>query len=464
MIYKSTRGHAERLSFDEVLLTGLASDGGLYLPERWPKFSNSDWLAMKGLSYEELAALIVEPFIGDSLIRDNINELIRDSYKHFTHRDRAPLVNISRNMWLMELFHGPTLAFKDYALQVLGNSFDKILTEKGTRVTIVGATSGDTGSAAIAACANRESIDIFILHPKGRVSDFQRRQMTTVDSSNVNNIAINGTFDDCQALVKLMFKDSIFKEKLNLSAVNSINWARILFQIVYYVYAALSLGAPNSSVVFSVTTGNFGYVFAGYCAKRMGLPIDIFLIGSNSNDILTRFLENGIMKVKDVIPTISPAMDIQVSSNFERLLYDLYSGDSDAVAGLMQELAIKGQYQVIPRVLKKIQSNFIGGKLDDEGIKKVMKKYYNNNDVLLDPHTAIAVDNAEKFNLSSSLPCIILSTAHPAKFSESVKSATGVSPEIPDTMRDIYDLKESFVELPNDLQKVKKFILNRSRL
>ena len=369
MKYCSTRGSAPHIDFDDVLLTGLANDGGLYIPHKWPSFSESEINNMQGMTYGELATEIVQPFTEGSLIQEDLKKLILETYKSFSHSDVAPLRNIKKNIWIMELYHGPSLSFKDYALQVIGNIFESLLLKKNKTINIVGATSGDTGSAAISSCANRSGMNIFILHPEGRVSEVQRRQMTTVNSSNVFNIAIKGTFDDCQSLVKLMFKDENFRERINLSAVNSINWARILFQIVYYFYAVLSIGSQNKSVSFAVPTGNFGNVFAGYCSKKMGLPISKFYVGSNNNDILTRFFSSSSMVIKDVIPTISPAMDIQVSSNFERLLYDAYEGDYLQVNKLMRNFSNKKSFTVDPEVFKKIKLYFQGYKLNDEQTK-----------------------------------------------------------------------------------------------
>ncbi|MBF0374812.1 MAG: threonine synthase, partial [Alphaproteobacteria bacterium] len=337
MRYVSTRGHAPALAFDDVLLTGLARDGGLYVPETWPQFEPDAIRAMAGLSYEDLAVKVMLPFLGGTIPEDAFAELVSETCAAFGHEAVAPLRQLGRGDWLMELFHGPTLAFKDHALQLLGRLFDHVLCQRGQRVTIVGATSGDTGSAAIEACRDRASIDIVILHPKGRVSDVQRRQMTTVLSPNVHNVAIEGTFDDCQDLVKALFADLAFRDEMRLSAVNSINWARIMAQIVYYFAAATALGAPDRKLSFAVPTGNFGNVYAGYAARAMGLPIERFVVGSNSNDILTRFFESGAMTMGGVVPTLSPSMDIQVSSNFERLLFDLVGRDGAKVEALMAE-------------------------------------------------------------------------------------------------------------------------------
>ena len=325
MRYLSTRGGQPSLAFDEVLLTGLARDGGLFLPESWPQL---DLASLGGLDYPTLAARVMLPFLGGRIGEADFARLVQESYAGFGHKAVAPLKQIDSRLWLMELFHGPTLAFKDVALQLLGRLYDHVLGKRGQRITIVGATSGDTGSAAIEACRDRPAIDIFILHPQGRTSEVQRRQMTTVLSPNVRNIAIRGSFDDCQDLVKGLFADATFRDEMHLAAVNSINWGRIMAQIVYYVWAALALGAPRRRVAFAVPTGNFGNVYAGYAARAMGLPIEKLMVGSNRNDILTRFIAGGAMKIGTVHPTLSPSMDIQVSSNAERLLFDLFDRDA----------------------------------------------------------------------------------------------------------------------------------------
>ena len=464
MKYCSTRGSAPHLGFDDVLLTGLANDGGLYIPNEWPYFSDSEIRKMKGLSYGELATKIIYPFIQGSIIQNNLQEIIIETYKSFNHSKVAPIRQLKENIWIMELYHGPTLSFKDYALQVIGSIFENILSKNNRNINIVGATSGDTGSAAISSCANRSGMNIFILHPEGRISEVQRRQMTTVNSPNVFNIAIKGTFDDCQSLVKLMFKDEIFREKLNLSAVNSINWARILFQIVYYFYAVLSIGALNKSVSFSVPTGNFGNVFAGYCSKKIGLPISKFYIGSNNNDILTRFFSNRSMIIKDVVPTISPAMDIQVSSNFERLLYDVYKGDHLKINNLMRDFSEKKCFTVDPEIFKKIKSNFEAYKLDDEETKSIMKKTFDESQYILDPHTAVGLGAIDNFSNILDDPLVVLSTAHPSKFPDAVKSAIGRNPSLPDSIKDLYNLKEDYNVLPNNLDLVKDYIYSNASL
>lgn len=458
MKYVSTRGKAPVLGFDDVLLAGLARDGGLYVPESWPTFSRAEISALRGLSYAELAVRVMAPFVGDSISEDDLRKIVTETYGVFGHRAVAPLKQLDGNLWLMELFHGPTLAFKDYALQFLGRMFDHVLTKRGERVTIVGATSGDTGSAAIEACRDRAAIDIFILFPDGRVSDVQRRQMTTVTSSNVHCVAVKGTFDDCQDAVKAMFNHTAFRDEMNLSAVNSINWARIMAQVVYYFWAALRLGAPEQPVAFSVPTGNFGNVFAGYVALKMGLPIDRFVIGSNSNDILTRFFETGAMTMDGVYPTISPSMDIQVSSNFERLLFDVVGRDGQAVEAMMNQFRQSGSYSLDAAPLAQARALFQGLRLSDQQTKDAIGEWYRATGELLDPHSVIGVDAAVRSQRNPAVPMVALATAHPAKFPLAVKDASGVHPDLPARMADLFDRQERFSVLPNDVAGLEAFV------
>jgi threonine synthase len=459
--YISTRGDAPILEFDEVMLAGLASDGGLYVPETWPHFSADDIRAMRGLSYAELATRVMLPFLGGRIPEADFVDLVQAAYAGFDHPATVPLKQLDDNLWLMELFHGPTLAFKDVALQLLGRLFDYVLKRRGERVTIVGATSGDTGSAAIEACRDREAVDIFILHPDGRVSDVQRRQMTTVPSANVHNIAIDGSFDDCQDLVKAMFGAADFRSEMRLSAVNSINWARIMAQIVYYFRAGLALGAPDRPVAFAVPTGNFGNVYAGYAARKMGLPVAQFMIGSNRNDILTRFMETGVMEVRDVEPSLSPSMDIQVSSNFERLLFDTCEGEGRAVMQTMIEFRKTGRMTVPQGGMKMINALFDGYRLDDDETLDAIDTEYRASGELLDPHSAIGVAAGRAKARYPSTPMVALATAHPAKFPRAVERATGVSPDLPDRLADLFDREERYDVLPNDLDAVMAHIRAR---
>lgn len=463
MRYVSTRGAAPVLGFDEVLLAGLARDGGLYVPEAWPQFAAADIAALAGLPYAEVAHRVMRPFVGDALGDAALADILRDSYAGFRHPAVAPLKQLDARTWLLELFHGPTLAFKDYALQVVGRLFDHVLEARDERVTIVGATSGDTGSAAIEACRDRARVDIFILHPKDRVSEVQRRQMTTVDAPNVFNIAVEGTFDDCQDLVKAMFNDAPFRDSLRLSAVNSINWARILAQIVYYFVAAVALGAPGRSLTFAVPTGNFGNVYAGYAARRMGLPVSRLIVGSNRNDILPRFFETGSLRTAEVHPTLSPSMDIQVSSNFERLLFDLYDGEGQAVGEALNEFRRTGQLAAGQGRLSRAKETFSAIRLDDDETLAVMARLHRETGEILDPHSAIGVAAAEAVT-GDREPVVALATAHPAKFPDAVERACGVRPPLPASLSDLFERRERMSVLPNDLTTIQSYVRSRARV
>ncbi len=464
MYYVSTRGAAPRASFDEVLLTGLASDGGLFVPEDWPRFSDDDLRALRGLDYPELACAVMAPFLDDAISTSTFENIVRDAYGIFDHSAVTPLVQLDSDLWLMELFHGPTLAFKDVALQLLGRMLEHVLDRRHERVTIIGATSGDTGSAAIEACRDRDAVDIVILHPQGRVSEVQRRQMTTVDSANVHNVAVEGTFDDCQDLVKAMFNDRPFREEQHLAAANSINWARIMAQTVYYFHAALALGGPDRAVAFSVPTGNFGNVFAADVARRMGLPIKRLYVGSNRNDILTRFLETGEMAAAPVEPTLSPSMDIQNSSNFERLLFELHGRDGDAVNRDMKTLRETGRFAVDGASLSEARSVFEGMRLDDRDTTNAIAHFYESTGQLLDPHSAIGAWIAREKKSDAAVPVVSLATAHPAKFPEAVEQATGVKPNLPSRLADLLQRPEHYTVLPNDLGAVRAFIRDNVEL
>ncbi len=466
MKYVSTRGAAPALAFDDVLLTGLARDGGLYVPESWPAFTPDDIRALAGLPYAEAAFRVMPPFVGDALGDADLKAIAEAAYAGFGHPAVAPLKQLDAGLWLMELFHGPTLAFKDMALQVVGRLFDHVLERRGARVTIVGATSGDTGSAAIEACRGRERIDIFILHPKGRVSEVQRRQMTTVQADNVFNIAIEGTFDDCQDLVKAMFNDAPFRDEMVLSAVNSINWARIMGQIAYYMVAGAALGARSRAVAFAVPTGNFGNVYAGYAAKRMGLPVARFIVGSNRNDILTRFFKTGTMTMEEVMPSLSPSMDIQISSNFERLLFDLYDGEGAAVAAAMEEFRKAGTLDLGQARWARALELFEGERRDDEQTLAEIARVHKETGELVDPHTAvgIAAARAKAAEMDDpNTPVIALATAHPAKFPDAVEKATGIRPALPARMADLYEREERLAVLPNELGQVQAFVREAGR-
>jgi threonine synthase len=462
--YISTRGDAPALAFDDVLLTGLARDGGLYVPESWPQFSASDLETMRHLSYPDLACRIMTPFLGGTIPEDDFAEMVAGAYASFVSKDVVPMVDMGDGHWLMELFHGPTLAFKDVALQLLGRLFDHVLQRRGERITIVGATSGDTGSAAIEACKDREAIDIVMLYPFGRVSEVQQRQMTTVASANIHNVAIEGTFDDCQDLVKACFNDLPFRDEVHLSAVNSINWARIMAQIVYYFHAGLKLGAPGKSVGFAVPTGNFGNVFAGYAAHLMGLPVDQFIVASNRNDILFRFFEKNAMEMEAVVPTLSPSMDIQVSSNFERLLFDLLDRDGVKVSDAMAEFRHSGKLAIAESTWKKSRERFDAYRVDDAMTSEVIDRVYRESGILIDPHTAVGVEAARMKRHDPAQAMVSLATAHPSKFPGAVKEAAGVTPELPAHLSDLFEREERFTVLPNQLYLLQEFIRSRSKV
>ncbi len=464
MKYVSTRGEAPELSFDDVLLAGLASDGGLYVPAEWPQFSASVFEEMAGLSYADIAFLVIQPFVGGSIPDSQLRKIIYESYADFSHEAVAPLKQIGANEWLLELFHGPTLAFKDFALQLLGRMFGHVLASRKQRITIVGATSGDTGSAAIEACRDRDNVDIFILFPQGRVSPVQQRQMTTVEAANVHAIAVDGTFYDCQDLVKAMFNESQFRTEQNLSAVNSINWARVMIQIVYYVVAAVRLGAPHRPLRFAVPTGNFGNVLAGWAAWKCGLPVDRLIIGTNSNDILCRFFETGEMRIADVEETLSPSMDIQVSSNFERLLFYMLDGDGAAVREWLSKFRKTGTMSLDDTRLTKARDHFDAARLDDKGTRRVIQETLERTGELIDPHSAIAVDAARQCRGDIAVPVVSLATAHPAKFPDAVEAATAVRPHLPPRLADLFERTERFATLANDANSLQDFIRHTSRL
>ncbi len=450
--YVSTRGQAAPRGFAGVLLAGLAEDGGLFVPEAWPSFSASDLRAMRGLPYPEVAARVLQPFVGDSFEPRALRTLCQEAYAGFGHPATAPLVQLETGLFALELFHGPTLAFKDMAMQVIGRMFDHVLQRDGRRVTIVGATSGDTGSAAIEACRGRAQIDVAILHPAGRTSEVQRRQMTTVRAANVANIAVDGTFDDCQDLVKAMFADEPFREALHLSAVNSINWARVAAQIPYYVYAALALGSPDREVAFSVPTGNFGNVLAGWAARQIGVPIARLVVGSNRNDILARFFEANDMTVHAVEPSLSPSMDIQVSSNFERLLFELLGRDPAQTAQAMRRFRSTGSMNVPEPAWMEARALFQGFRLDDPGTTAEMRRLHAQG-YLACPHSAIGVA-AARAHPCGAVPIVALATAHPAKFPAAVEAATGIRPPLPPRLADLYEREERFTRAANRLDDV----------
>jgi threonine synthase len=457
MNYVSTRGKAPTLGFEQVTLAGLASDGGLYLPVGWPRLSPDDLVALRGASYVDTAVAVMRPFVGDALDESELRELCTQAYGRFSHDAVTPLVQLDHQHWLLELFHGPTLAFKDVALQLLGLLFERFLSRRDAHLTVIGATSGDTGSAAIDALAGRAKVDIFMLHPKGRVSDVQRRQMTTVMAPNVHNIAIEGSFDDAQALVKAMFGDAEFAGRFSLSAVNSINWARLMAQIVYYVYAAVRLGAPERKVAFSVPTGNFGDVFAGYVAARMGLPIERLIVATNVNDILHRALSAGDYSVGAVTATVAPSMDIQISSNF-----DLHDRDGGALAGAMQEFETTRRMTLTSDQRARAAGLFSSARVDEDEMALAMRWASTRAGQVIDPHTAIGLAAARAGTFDPAVPVVTLATAHPAKFRDAVERATGIRPHLPPRLAGLFDREESCTTLPAEIKAIQAHIAERA--
>lgn len=461
MKYISTRGDAAKLGFCDAVLTGLARDGGLFVPETWPQLSSTKITEMAGKSYSDIAMMVLSPFVDGEIPDSDLRVMIEEAYGDFGHDAVAPLIQSGPNEYILELFHGPTMAFKDVAMQLLSRIVDHILNERGKRVTIVGATSGDTGGAAIEAFKGRDNSDIFILFPNGKVSDVQRWQMTGVTDANVHAIAIEGNFDDCQTLVKDLFNNLAFRDKLSLSGVNSINWGRIMAQVVYYFTSAVALGAPDKKISFTVPTGNFGDIFAGFVAKKMGLPIDKLIIATNSNDILPRTLETGRYEMSGVAATTSPSMDIQISSNFERLLFEASGRDSDIVNGYMGSLAQSGSFSIADENLNKVKAEFVAGRASEEDVAQTIASVLQNNDYLLDPHSAVGVHVARQ-NVGDS-PMVILATAHPAKFPDAVEAACGQRPALPEKSKDLMRGQERFTVLENDPKILQDFISSRSR-
>ncbi len=458
MQYISTRGQAPALNFEEAMLSGLARDGGLYVPESWPQMGADEIAALAGLSYEEIAFRVMKPFVGDSFTDTEFRGIIERAYASFHHDARVPLVQLGANDFMLELHHGPTLAFKDVAMQLIGQMFDAALKRRGERVTIVGATSGDTGSAAIEAFAGLDSVDVFIMYPHGRVSEVQRRQMTTPTAANIHALAVDGDFDDCQARLKDMFNDFDFRDQVRLAGVNSINWARVMAQVVYYFTAAVSLGAPMRKVSFTVPTGNFGDVFAGYVAKRMGLPIDRLVIATNQNDILHRTLADGDHSKSGVTPSISPSMDIQVSSNFERLLFDLYDREGAAVAQLMDDLQNKGGFALSQGALERLRAEFDSGRCSEEETAETIRFAKEHYGEILCPHSAVALKVAREERGDPAVPMLVLATAHAAKFPDAVEAACGIRPALPPHMADLFERPERVTRVANDLSAIETII------
>ena len=459
MRYISTRGKAPTLNFEDVLLAGLASDGGLYVPENLPRFTVEEIASWADLPYHELAFRVMRPFVAGCIDDADFKAIVKDTYSVFEHSAVAPLRQLDSNEWVLELFHGPTLAFKDFALQLLGRLLDHFLSKRNERVVIMGATSGDTGSAAIEGCRRCENVDIFILHPHQRVSEVQRRQMTSALSDNIHNIAIEGNFDDCQEMVKASFADQSFLIGTRLVAVNSINWARIMAQIVYYFHAAIQLGGPQRSIAFSVPTGNFGDIFAGYLARNMGLPINQLIVATNRNDILHRFMSGNRYNKDALHPTLSPSMDIMVSSNFERLLFDMHGRDGAKVTELMDHFRATGEMSVEDERWTETRKLFDSLAVDDEQTCATIAKVYKDTGELLDPHTAIGVHAARECRRSLATPMVTLGTAHPVKFPEAVQKAVpSASPVLPMHMADLFEREERCTVLANDLAVVQDFV------
>ncbi len=463
MKYVSTRGNAPRLDFSDVLLTGLARDGGLYVPEQWPRLSSAQIADFAGKPYGDVAFDVLTPFVGDCIGRADLKRMIGQAYGTFRHPAVTPLVQTGSNEFVLELFHGPTLAFKDVAMQLLGLLMDHVLAERDQRATIVGATSGDTGGAAIDAFKGRDRTDMFILFPEGRVSPVQQRQMTTIPDENVHALALEGTFDDCQGIVKSMFNHFAFRDRVMLAGVNSINWARIMAQVVYYFVAGTALGAPHRKVSFTVPTGNFGDIFAGYVAAKMGLPIDRLVIATNVNDILARTLESGRYQTDGVVPTMAPSMDIQVSSNFERLLFEVSGRDGGSVKAMMDGLSQSGGFDISDGSLEDIRAQFDAGRADEEACAQTISSVLEDAGYLLDPHTAIAVAVARARSAAGDGPMVVLATAHPAKFPGAVEEACGVRPALPVWQGDLMSRPEKFEILSASQAAVEDFILANAR-
>ena len=462
MKYISTRGLAPSLGFDDVLLAGLARDGGLYVPETWPQLSPATIAGFAGRPFHEVAVDVIEPFVGATISRADLTVMTKAAYASFGHPAVTPLVQIDRDTWVLELFHGPTLAYKDVAMQLLARMMDHVLEKRGERATIVGATSGDTGGAAIEAFRGSKRVDVIILFPDGRVSDVQRRMMTTATEPNVHAVAVDGTFDDCQALVKGMFNHHAFRDEVRLSGVNSINWARIMAQVTYYFVAASALGAPHRRVSFSVPTGNFGDILAGFVAKKMGLPIDRLIIAANSNDILARAVETGIYETRGVHVTSSPSMDIQVSSNFERYLFEASGRDATLIRNQMASLAQSGRFE-IGAAAKPLATEFGAAAASEAQVADAIRATISASGYTLDPHTACGVVAARGAAKSAQGAMVILATAQPAKFPDAMQEITGTRPALPPRLRNLMTDPERFDRIANDASKIERYVSERAR-
>ncbi len=461
MYYTSTRNKKIKKTFNDVLLQGLSDDGGLFIPNKFPKISKNELLKIKKMSYQDIAYNVSKKFIGNDINKLDLKKIIAKSFKNFSNKNIASLKKIEESKWILELFHGPTLAFKDYALQVVGNLFDYVLKKKKKKITLIGATSGDTGSAAIDGCKDKKTMEVFIFHPYKKISNIQRRLMTTVKSKNIHNVAIKGNFDDCQKIVKKLFIDDGLKRKFNFSAINSINWARILFQIIYYFYCYKEIHKNNKKLIFSVPSGNFGNVYSGYIAKKIGLPIDKLIIATNENDVLETFTNKGFIKLKPVKQTISPSMDIQLPSNLERYIYDLFNKNNSLVIKNLKNLHKKKKIKISKIKIEKIQKEFQSSRISQKETIKIIQNYYRNNDIVVDPHTAIgmAVD-LNKINKDKQI--IYISTAHPSKFPDVIKKALGKKINLPRQKKNLLRDKENFKIINNNYNKIKEYIIENS--
>jgi threonine synthase len=461
--YLSTRGEAPELGFDEALLAGLARDGGLYLPRTWPRLAHEEIAAFAGRPFAEVATAVLTPFVGNAIAREEVEALARDAYARFGHPAVTPLVQLDRSLWALELFHGPTLAFKDVAMQLLARLMDRVLAARGERVTVIGATSGDTGGAAVEAFRGAKRIDTVILFPHGRVSDVQRRMMTTATEPNVHAVAVEGTFDDCQAVVKAMFGDLAFRDRMRLAGVNSINWARVAAQITYYFVAAAALGAPHRPVSFAVPTGNFGDILAGWAARRMGLPVERLVIATNDNDILARTWAGGVYEVRGVTPTTSPSMDIQVASNFERWLFEASGRDAAWVRGRMGALRQSGRFELGAQVAAAMRADFAAAGAGMDEVARCIRRVEAESGYLLDPHSACGAVAADKTGAArDGTPCVVLATAHPAKFPDAMQAIAGRRPELPPRLASLATAPERFTVLPNDLAAIQNFVARQA--
>jgi len=462
LYYESTRNRNIKKKFSEVLLTGLAEDGGLYVPKKWVKFSNKDFKKFERMTYYEMAFHISKRFIGNEIKDTELKKIIKKSLKNFSKNDIATLKNLSDNEWLLELYHGPTLAFKDYALQIVGNLFDYILKKRNKKITILGATSGDTGSAAIDGCKKKNTMEVFIFHPLKKISNIQRRLMTTVKEKNIHNIALKGNFDDCQRIVKRLFVDKDLQNKFNFSAINSINWSRILFQTIYYFFCISKIKNKKKKFNFSVPSGNFGNIYSAYVAKKLGLPIDKLIIATNENDVLSTFTNKGFIKLKHVKQTITPSMDIQLPSNLERFIYELYNKNNNLVINNLRKLYSRKKLTLNKKILKKIQRNFKSCKISEKETIITMKKIFHDKNIIIDPHTAVGIAAGQKIN-STNDPIIYIATAHPSKFPEIVKKTLKKEPNLPKKHKSIYKMKEKYKIINLNYNKIKEYLINESR-